>query len=56
MKIKFNKNNVKKLFLSIGLGSTIVYSTMSAGPFINPETNFVDFYYLKIPNFLTKNF
>lgn len=50
MKIKFNKNNVKKLFLSIGLGSTIVYSTMSAGPFINPETNFVDFYYIDTKN------
>ena len=46
MKVKMNRKNIAKLVATLGLTGAIALGTISAGPYINPDTHFVDFYYI----------
>ncbi len=55
MKINVNHKNIEKFFVTVGIGGMITLETISAGPFINPRTHLVDFYYVNTKNINLSN-
>lgn len=46
MKINVNKRNIKKLFLTLGVGAIVTYGSINSGVHIDKFTHMPDFYYI----------